>query len=339
MFAPPGDRHHRLALEPLARRVGLHAGNRQCACGLEDRTRIGKDILDGRADRIGVHEDDLVDILAAEPEGLLADLPDCGAIRKQADVVQLNAPSGRERARHRVRIESLHTDHADLGCQRLEVGTDAGGESTPADRDEHGMDRPVVHRVVLAQDLHRDRALPGDHVRVVERVHEGEVLLRLHFECMRVGIGIRVAEQDHVGAARPHRLDLDLRRGHRHDDDGAAAELLRRQRHALRVIAGRCRDDAALQLRTVEPGHLVVSAAQLEALDRLQVLALEQHAIVECDSDSFGASSSGDSIATSYTRAVRMRRRYSCAGMVPQPPPTAKVPRRPTVRTGLPCWP
>jgi hypothetical protein len=35
---------------------------------------------------------------------------------------------------------------------------------------------------MLAQDLHADRALAGDHVRIVERMHEGELVLLLQLE-------------------------------------------------------------------------------------------------------------------------------------------------------------
>jgi hypothetical protein len=54
------------------------------------------------------------------------------------------------------------------------------------------------------------------------------------------------------------------------------AELLRRQRHALGMVAGRGADHAALALRRRQVGDLVVGAAQLEAEHRLHVLALEQ---------------------------------------------------------------
>ena len=56
---------------------------------------------------------------------------------------------------------------------------------------------------------------------------------------------------------------------------------LRRQRHALRVVAGRGADDAALRDRVRQVRDLVVGAAQLEREHRLQVLALQQHRVAE----------------------------------------------------------
>ena len=54
-------------------------------------------------------------------------------------------------------------------------------------------------------------------------------------------------------------------------------EQLRGQRHALRVVAGAGRDDAAGPLLLRQPGHPHVGAAQLERAGPLQVLALERH--------------------------------------------------------------
>ena len=53
------------------------------------------------------------------------------------------------------------------------------------------------------------------------------------------------------------------------------------KRHALRVVAGRGADHAALRGRVVQRGDLVVGAAQLEREDRLQVLALEQDVVAQ----------------------------------------------------------
>ena len=85
--------------------------------------------------------------------------------------------------------------------------------------------------------------------------------------------------QYHLAAKRTHRINLDLRRGDRHDDHGPRAQLARAQRHALRMIARRRADHAFFQLRRAQMSHLVVSPAQLEAEHRLLVFALEQHRV------------------------------------------------------------
>ena len=54
------------------------------------------------------------------------------------------------------------------GRTRLTYDGDAGDEPAAADGDEDRVDR----RLALAQDLHADRALPGDHVRIVVGVDE-----------------------------------------------------------------------------------------------------------------------------------------------------------------------
>ena len=87
--------------------------------------------------------------------------------------------------------------------------------------------------------------------------------------------------QDDLRAARLDRGDLDVRRGHRHHDRRRAAEPLRRERDALRVVAGGRRDHAARAFGRGQVRHLVVGAAQLEREHRLLVLALEQHAVAQ----------------------------------------------------------
>ena len=97
----------------------------------------------------------------------------------------------------------------------------------------------------------------------------------------RLGFGVAVAGKHNLRAKRPHGLDLDLRRRLRHHDERAQAEVPRRERHALRVVAGARRDDAA---RALGGGHVrdpVVGAAQLVAEDRLQILALEEDLVLE----------------------------------------------------------
>ncbi len=68
------------------------------------------------------------------------------------------------------------------GRTALMYAGDAGDQAAAADGDEDRVDRPLV----LAQDLHPDRALPGDHVGIVERVHEGQAALG--FERARVRV-------------------------------------------------------------------------------------------------------------------------------------------------------
>jgi len=189
----------------------------------------------------------------------------------------LHALARLDRTQHRVRVVRLHADHFDFGPHRFDVRRHARDQPAAADRDKDRVDR----RLVLAQDFHRNRALAGDHVRVIERVHEGQAVLGFEFERVQVGIGVTFAGQHHLGAVRAHCVDLDLRRGHRHHDHRLAAQPLGRERHALRVVAGRGADHAPRELRGAELHHLVVRAAQFETEHRLRVFALQQHLVVQ----------------------------------------------------------
>ena len=128
----------------------------------------------------------------------------------------------------------------------------------------------------LAQHLVPDGALPGDDQRVVEGMNERGAALPPQRVAFLPGLRVTVPVQQHVGPEQPHRVDLDFGRRLRHHDEGADTEPLGRKRDALRVVARAGRDHAAGALRVGQVGNAVVRAAQLEAEDRLQVLALEK---------------------------------------------------------------
>jgi hypothetical protein len=67
----------------------------------------------------------------------------------------------------------------------------------------------------------------------------------IEFDRVRVGVIVRVAGEHHFAAPRLDGMHLDQRRRRRHDDDRPAADLGRRQRNPLGMVAGRGADDAA----------------------------------------------------------------------------------------------
>ena len=106
--------------------------------------------------------------------------------------------------------------------------------------------------------------LPTENRVVVEGVHEDEPPRGLEAARLRVGVVVGGAVQDHLGAERDGRLHLDERRRLRHHDRRVNAQPLRVHRHALRVISGRCEDDAALPLVRREQHQAIGRAALLE---------------------------------------------------------------------------
>jgi hypothetical protein len=97
--------------------------------------------------------------------------------------------------------------------------------------------------------------------------------------CLR--IGVRVADEDDFRAHVADRVDFDLRRRLRHHDDGAEPELAGGVRDALGMIACACGDDAPGALVSRQVRDAVVRAPQLEAEDRLLILALEQDGVAQ----------------------------------------------------------
>ena len=94
-----------------------------------------------------------------------------------------------------------------------------------------------------------------------------------------VGLRVSVSLEDYLGAQAPDRLDLDLRRGPGHDDDGPDAETVGGKGDPLRVVARARRDHPPFALLRGQMGHPVVRSSQLEAEDRLQVFPLQQDGV------------------------------------------------------------
>ena len=136
-------------------------------------------------------------------------------------------------------------------------------------------------RRVLAEDLHRDRALPGDDVGIVERVHERQPALLHQLDGVPVAVAVGLPCQHDLGSEGAHRLDLELGRRGGHHDHGVATQPVRREGHPLCMVPGRGRDHATGPLVGVEARHLVVGAADLEREHRLQIFTLEEHGVAE----------------------------------------------------------
>ena len=272
-----GHGNQRLAAELFALGVQLKARHGGGAGRLQNGAGVFKHVFQRGADLVGVHQDHFVQQLAAQAEGFFAHQLHRDAVGKQAHVFQLHPMAGGNRAVHGVGIHRLHANDFDFRLQALDIRGHARSQAAAADGDKHGVDRVGV----LAQDFHADGALAGDHVRVVIRMDKGHAVFGFQLFGVQVGIGKRFTMQHHLAAAPRHAVDFHLRGGHRHDDGGFAAQPLRRQRHALGVVAGRGGNHPALALLGGELGHFVVGAAQLEREHRLQVFALEQNGVVQ----------------------------------------------------------
>ncbi|MPM92672.1 hypothetical protein SDC9_139807 [bioreactor metagenome] len=247
----------------------------QCAGRLQDGAGVFEDVLDCRADGIVVHQDHLVDIFLAQTEGFGADFLDRSAVSEDADLIEHDPFAGSQRLGHRVGTDRLHADDAGLRAESLDIGGDAGNQTSASDTAEHSVDGLRMR----AQDVEADGALARNHVGIVKGMDEGQFLCFFQFDGMRIGVRVGLSREYHFSTAGPDRIDLDLRGGARHDDDCAYAKLLGRQGDALRVIAGRCADHATLECLGRQLDHLVIGPPQLEAEYRLHVLALDQHRI------------------------------------------------------------
>ncbi len=207
---------------------------RQRTGGFEHRAAIVEDILHGRTDLVGRDGHDLVDVLPRDTERLLARLAYGDTVRENTDLGQLDAPAMLQRLVHAWRFVRLDADYPGCRAQCLHGERDTGNQTSATDRHEDGM--YVV--LVLTQDFQSDRALPGDHLRIVIGMDECHTLLLCMLRGELVGLVVGVAMQFDLCTVVPDRLDLDGRRGARHYDQCLHVKTTCSQRHTLCVVAG-----------------------------------------------------------------------------------------------------
>ena len=178
--------------------------------------------------------------------------------------------AGRQRRRERRAGRDLDADHLDLGPRGLHGDRDAGREPAAADRD----DDPGEVRHVLEQ-LQAERALAGDDVRVVERVHERQPALAPRAPARRRGTPPatrRRRGRSRPGRARPRPWRSARRRGRR--PRSARRGRPRRRRAPARGCPPTPRRRRS-RSRLAERGELGRRAAHLERAGALQVLRLQ----------------------------------------------------------------
>ena len=175
-----------------------------------------------------------------------------------------------DRGIHGREAVGLHADHFDVGPHRPRRDRHARDQAAAADR--HAQALQIGLR---RQHFGADRALPGDHVDVIVRVHHRQPA-RLHqLFGLHARVVERVSREDHFGVKAPRALDLDGRGEARHHDHGRNSHPLRVKGDALSVIAGGHRDHSARAFLRAQRAQPVQRAALLEAGRELQVLEFQ----------------------------------------------------------------
>ncbi|MCY1413872.1 hypothetical protein D9M71_293090 [compost metagenome] len=177
-----------------------------------------------------------------------ADLRHRHTIGEGADLRQDHPLTSSHGSLQAVGILRFDANHLHLGAQVLHIGGNAGDQPAAAHRHEDG----IQHTRALAEDLHGHGALPGNHIRVVERRYEGGAVTVGQLQRVRQGMGEALTVQHHMPAARTYPFHFQRRRGGGHDDGGLHAQVRCRQGHALGMVARRCSDYPARSLHTAQ---------------------------------------------------------------------------------------
>ena len=263
------------AAHVLAGDVGLveHGGGHAHGAGALGHEFVAFDEgQDGGANLVLADGDDLIDVGAAELEGVHAGLLDGDTVgdgQYGGEGLYLVVVAA---LHHAGGAAGLHADDADGGFEGLEGIGHAAGQSAAADGHEHHVDVGVV-----GEDFHTDGALSGDDLLVVEGVDEGHVALLVELQGAGVGIVIDAGHEAYLGAHGAGGLDLTDGCAGGHADEGRYAGALCGEGHALSMVAGRAGNDAVGFLFVGELRYLEAGAAHLERTGHLQVFGFEEH--------------------------------------------------------------
>ena len=263
---------HHLALLGILLQTRQRQGTRR----LGDGSGILEDVLEGGTDLVIADDDHLIQILLTEAEGLIPHPLDRHTIGKQRDPLQVHRLTSLQCRHQTGGAFGLDPDHLDVRQQLLDIDGDAGRQTTATDLHED-----VGQSGVLLQQLPPYGALPGDDIGVIERRDQGVTMQLGQATTLGIGLIEAVTEQHHIAAHAPHRIDLDVRRGGRHHDGSLDVQFGPGERYPLGVVARRGGDDPLGPLLLGQTGNLVIGAAQLEGVHRLQILALEHHMVAQ----------------------------------------------------------
>ena len=258
--------------ERIDDRRSVVAGDATCE---ESRERRGSGALDDELRPLGQEHDRLADLLVGDGDDRLEQASE-QARRQLARVLDGDALGDRvaelRAAREWCARGRLDADDFHLWSQRPQREPDARREAAAADRND---DR--LHLGQLLDELEADRPLAGDHVEVLERMHERRAGLLHVGDCRRDRVLERRSGQLGARAVVARRLDLRHRRLRGHEDRGLDPGLARGPRDRLAVVAGTGRDDARLALGLAQRSDLVDGAANLERARALERLGLQVH--------------------------------------------------------------
>ena len=153
---------------------------------------------------------------------------------------------------------------------RLGRHRDARNQAASANRHDDDVDV-----VPVANDLETERALSGDELQVVERMHIGQAAVSDELLCFLVRVVPDRAVQNDLGAVAARGGDFRGRRILGHDDHGLDAVDAGGKRDSLCMIARRGADHTAAALILGKQHELVERTANLVGPGPLEHLRLE----------------------------------------------------------------
>ncbi|KAH4253485.1 hypothetical protein HBI04_241240 [Parastagonospora nodorum] len=150
----------------IARHPFLKTGECEGASGFDDGACVFEHVFDGGTCLVGCYLNYFVNHLLTYSERLFSDCLHCRTVGEQPDILEQHPLSCLERLHHGVGVVLLHAYDLDVWRYALDVDAHSGDQASASHAAKDGRE---LRQVSLPQQLHADRSLPSNDIRIVER--------------------------------------------------------------------------------------------------------------------------------------------------------------------------
>ena len=193
-------------------------------------------------------------------------------VNDAVNLIQRHHVPGLDAPLHCRPVGRLYPDDPDPPVQRLQRHRHSGNQPAAANRHHRYINLRKVFVYFQSQC-----ALPGDELHIVERMNVGQPPLFAKLFGFFVGLVPDQAMLHNFRAVSPRGVDLRLRRVAGHHHHGLHLVDARGQRHALRMVARRRTNHAALALLFRQMAKLIQRPANFVRSGLLEHLRLQPY--------------------------------------------------------------
>ena len=272
--------YHADGLLALHRHLVVHHGSHACCSGTFSHHLLAfEELQDGCADLVLAYGDDFIHIVGAGFEGELSRFLHGDAVGYGCHRWQLLLLVVVETLNHAGCSLCLDSIDLDVRVERLDGESDSRNQSAATYRYYHSF-----HIRQLVEDFQSDGSLSGNHLLVIERMHEGIAVLIPQLQRLLVSVIIDTRNQADLCTQTLGCLYLGDRGTLGQTDEALHSHGGSAESHTLCVVACRTGNHTFLLLFLRELGNLIVCTSNLERPRLLEAFRFQINITIWVDS-------------------------------------------------------